>query len=150
MMKSINKWLGFFDRKSKLKFFFLICLILVINAMEVLGIGMLYPLIENLVDPSNSILNDITARYPFFDIKAVIALLIVVYFLKFILSIYFFHKKLSNKTKYKKPFWKFMLWLNKLFHIFLLPGPKPKSTQIQVKPPPHPPLKRKYGNALLI
>ena len=68
MINSLKKWLKFFDRKSKLKFFFLISLILIINSMEVVGIGALYPLIENLVDKPNSILNDITLQYPFIKV----------------------------------------------------------------------------------
>ena len=99
MINSLKKWLKFFDRKSKLKFFFLISLILIINSMEVVGIGALYPLIENLVDKPNSILNDITLQYPFINIKTVIVALIIIYFLKFILSIYFFYKK--NKLIYE-------------------------------------------------
>jgi ABC-type multidrug transport system fused ATPase/permease subunit len=99
MIKSLKKWLNFFDRKSKIKFFFLISLILVINSMEVIGIGVLYPLIENLVDKPNSLLNDITFQYPFIDIKTVIVALILIYFFKSILSIYFFYKK--NKLIYE-------------------------------------------------
>jgi ABC-type bacteriocin/lantibiotic exporter with double-glycine peptidase domain len=67
--------------------------------MEVIGIGVLYPLIENLVDKPNSLLNDITFQYPFIDIKTVIVALILIYFFKSILSIYFFYKK--NKLIYE-------------------------------------------------
>ena len=47
-------------------------------------------------------------------------------------------RALAGLTKYAKLFWKFTFFSNKSFHIFLSPGPTPKSPQIHVKPRPIP------------
>ena len=79
----------FFDQKNKIKFF-LILLVLTINLLEVLGIGIIYPLLDmvsNQKDGSNLYFKAIRFEL---DLIELILILLILYFLKFITNIFLF------------------------------------------------------------
>ena len=98
MIFDIKKWISFFDQKNKIKFFFLILLVLTINLLEVLGIGIIYPLLDmvsNQKDGSNLYFKAIRFEL---DLIELILILLILYFLKFITNIFFIY--LKNKMIY--------------------------------------------------
>ncbi len=92
LIYNLNKIFSIIDHKEKIKIFFLFILILLISILEILGIGLILPLLYFLIDEKNILKFKEILFFSQFSNQQILNLLLtisIIFLTKFILTIFF-------------------------------------------------------------